>query len=100
MDGRQVRQETVETTKSRLSTDSLLPQNYLSRCKEPVFKKLSRRVLSDSAKYRQAMMHETIPKISSGKLTIPRSVDGQDLLLRAAPVNGHQKVFVAEKAPS
>ena len=26
MDGRQVRQETVETTKSRLSTDSLLPQ--------------------------------------------------------------------------
>ncbi len=27
MDGRQCRQETVETTKSRLSTDSLLPEN-------------------------------------------------------------------------
>ena len=76
------------------------PNIYSSRCNEPVFRNLERRVLSESAKYRQAMMHATKPSSSSGKLSVPRSTDGIDLSPRAMPVNGHQKVFVAENAPS
>ena len=40
MDGRQVRQETVETTKSRLSTDSLLPQRFNLCAQRACFQKL------------------------------------------------------------
>ena len=76
------------------------PKDLLFALSEPVFKNLVQRVLSESPKYRQAIMHATIPKSSSGKLTIPRSTEGKDSSLKFLPVNGHQKVFVAENAPS
>ena len=40
MDGRQDRQETVDPTKSRLSTDSLLPQNSFRALQRASFQEL------------------------------------------------------------